>query len=690
MGVSAASLLTAVAVTSFFGGGSAAAPKPLVGVENIVASPAQVEYAGSQHINAPDGILRRGALPKRIFVPALVVALSTLAVVYLVVQCTRILSHSSSAPLGQQRLLAEGGADPPCGGRASGGQETTPATETSPGTLAGRVSLQKSLLQVMEEDRHVLSAEELLELVEAQKALQDTQDRVDVVHRRLVTVEQQITSFHQNVMVPGAIPSISTLAALGKLEERKAVMQKRYSQEQSLLSAMAYQPSQARRAFLKFAGAQASGKPVPEHVAEALAASERVRNPGKVFADVPSPAEGVALLRMADNLRQEMEKLADVIHGVAEVPKNMDPRTVREVAEARAFYAERFQRQLQSVGMSETSVAVQSSLTILKDVLMRSPPQASGPLLSALQESFAGLSLEESEKVKREMDDLKADEGVLLSTSKIAMRAASPTPTYDEGWTLMHRKFAELASTFIVSGGRTVSPHVPEDVRKAYIASVGMCQASLEKFAIKLGPFWKRKTKDLDANLLNSLMEMQHAEKNLSGVLPNGDEEMCPIIGVARECREKMIAAVKWADEIAPLAKAHPLVDKLVGEDLTQIRATVASADEGVVRALDEHAAKLAARAVDELGRALSVPVAQLPFTDGLRVQRLLQIAHEDIRQIHRIIVNAPPSVSFLEANLHALAKALDKHMNPFQPSSGSTKRRSTRSLRKGDSGGKK
>ncbi|KAL8441761.1 hypothetical protein Emed_007491 [Eimeria media] len=696
MRVFAASLLTAVAVSSLIGGGSAAAPKPLIEIDNLVAPPAQVEHVDSQHADVRDGIPRRGELRRRVFVSTLVVALSSLAVVYLVVQCTRFLSKLNSAPFGQQRLLADGGVDPSCGEGATGGaEEATDAAEEEalefepkPTTTAGRVALQKSFLLLTEEERKMLREDDLLGILEAVKMLQYAEDRVEVARQRLVTAEQDITRYHQDVLYPGVTPTTSDLATLGKLEEKKHVCQKRYDQERAFLSSIAYQPQQMRRAFLKYAGSQATSNPLTERVAEALAASERVLNPGKVLPDVPSSTEALALLKMSDSLKAELEDLADKVHGVRPIPPGMDYRAVRSRAEARALYAAKFYRRLAHVGMMETSTAVKSSFGILRDVLIRTPIQR--PPSPTLEQGMAALSVEERE-FKAQIRAVKRDETILLSTSKAASKAAAPTPAREQDWRLMHSRFADLASVFVVSSNRAVSPNIPQDVKDAYAAAVAMCQGAMENLAKKLTPFWKTKTQEMHSELVKAHTDLLRAEEKLVGVFPEVGQDESPIIGIARNCKARMVAATEWLNDIGPLAKAHSFVSKIIGKELGHLSSTIASTDGAVPRALDRHAQALASKVGEELGRAQSHLPGKLPLADGLKMQRILEDCHSDIKAIKILLVDPPKSVTFLEANLHALRKAVDLHLDPTQAGSGSTQtKRSGRLLRKGDSGGKK
>ncbi|KAL8441759.1 hypothetical protein Emed_007489 [Eimeria media] len=692
MRVSAASLLTAVAVSSFIGGGSAAAPKPLMEVDNLVASPAQVEHVDSRHADVPDGIPRRVELRRRVFVSTLVVALSSLAVVYLVVQCTRFLSKLNSAPFGQQRLLADGGVDPSCGEGAVGGDEPVAPPELAPSTLAGKVAVQKSMLQMTEEDRARLPQELLVDVLEARQILQYADDRMAAARQRLLEVEQQITNFNQIVFYPGATPSPKDLAALDRLEQAKQECQQRFHKERDFLSSIAYQPSQTRRAFLIYAGSQATNTPITEPLAEALAATERVLNPGHLFPDVPSSMQTLALIKMSDILKEELEELADMLLGARDLPKGMDYRSVRSKAEVRAQYGARFHRKLTEVGMPESSAGVLGSLNILRDALMKTPVQPPpSSLPPSLEEGMAGLSLED-EKLQAEIRELKHDENILLSTSKAASKAAASNPAHDEGWMLMHSRFFDLAATFVVSSSRTVSPNIPEDVKKPYATAVAMCEAAIERLGQKLRPFWKTKTQEMDSLLLESLMEVLRAEEKRLSVSPEGDDLQSPVFDVAQNCRARVRAATEWLDRLSTVEKAYPFVSKIIGKELGHLRSTITSADSAVPRLLDRHAQALTTVAVAELGRAQRYPASQLPHTDCLRMQRLLEVGQEDIKGIKKMLVEPPKSVDFLQANLNALKKAVDAHMNPTtSSSSGSTRNeRSTRLLRKGDSGGKK
>ncbi|KAL8443559.1 hypothetical protein Emed_006709 [Eimeria media] len=685
MRVSAASLLTAVAVSSLIGGGSAAAPKPLMEVNNLVASPAQVEHVDSRHADVRDGISRRSELRRRVFVSTLVVALSSLAVVYLVVQCTRFLSKLNSAPFGQQRLLADGGVGPSCGEGAAGGEEETrlPA-DLLPSSLEGRVDLQRALLQVTEEDRITLPQQDLLYILDAQKMLREAEDRVGVARQRLVEVEQQITRYHHDVLYPGVTPLTSDLATLGKLEERKQALQQRFNQENAFLSSIAYQPLQTRRAFLKYAISQASGTPLPERLAETLAAAERVLNPGKVFSGVPTTPETYALIMLSDKLRQEVEDLADMVIGVRELPQGMDSSSVRSQAEARAVYMSMFAKKLRNVGMPETSAQVQSSVGILRDALIKTPVQPPSP--SALEQGMAALSLEEVEELKNEVRNVKCDENILLSTSKEASKAAAaPTPADDEGWMEIHKRLVDLATTYVMWSDRTVSPNVPEDVKNAYAVAVKMCQDALQELGQTLTPFWKRKTQEVDSQLNESLTAVLEAEKNLVGVLPEGDAEESPVMDVARNCRTRMIAAAEWTNQLDPLEKAHPFVSKIIGQELSHLKSTFASSDESVVRLLDRHAEALAVTASKELGRVQSYLPGQLPYGDGLGMEDFVKVGRQDIQAIRKIIEDPAKTLNFLEANINALEKALEAHLFPARQTGGSLRRKpSTRLSRKG------
>ncbi|KAL8441760.1 hypothetical protein Emed_007490 [Eimeria media] len=686
------SLLTAVAVSSFIGGGSAAAPKPLMEVDNLVASPAQVEHVDSRHADVPDVIPRRVELHRRVFVSTLVVALSSLAVVYLVVQCTRFLSKLNSAPFGQQRLLADGGVDPSCGEGAVGGEDPAAPSELVPSTLAERVAVQRSNLQVTEEDRAGLPEAAFLNVLEARQILQYAEDRVAAARQRLVQAEQQITIFNQNVMYPGATPSPKDLAALDRLEQKKQECQQKFHQEQEFLDSIAYQPSQERRAFLKYAGSQTSSSPITERVAEILAASERVLNPGKVLPDIASSTETFALIKMSDILKEELEELAGMLLGARDLPKGMDYRAVRSKAEARVEYGAQFHRKLAEVGVPESSARVQGSLNILRDALMKTssqPPPSSLP--PSLEQGMAGLSLG-NEDLQAEIRELKHDEVILLSTSKAASKAAAPNPAHDEGWMLMHSRFSDLAATFVVSSNRTVSPNVPEDVKKAYATAVAMCEAAIERLGEKLRPFWKRKTQQMESELVKAHTEVLNAEEKRLGELPEGDGDDSPVVDVAQNCRARVRAATEWLDRLSPLEKAYPFVSKIIGKDLARLSSTITSADSAVPHLLDRQAQALTTLAVAELGRAQSHPLGKLPLTDGLRMQRILEAGQEDVKAIKKMLPEYPKSVDFLQANLSALKKAVDAHMDPTaSSSSGSTrKKRSTRLLRKGDSDGKK
>ncbi|KAL8441758.1 hypothetical protein Emed_007488 [Eimeria media] len=691
MRVSAASLLTAVAVSSLIGGGSAAAPKPLMEVDNLVASPAQVEHVDSRHADVPDGIPRRGELRRRVFVSTLVVALSSLAVVYLVVQCTRFLSKLNSAPFGQQRLLADGGVDPSCGEGAVGGEDPAAPSELVPSTLAERVAVQRSMLQVTEEDRAGLPEAAFLNVLEARKRLKYAEDRMAVAHQRLVEAEQQISIFNQIVMHPGATPSPKDLAALDRLEQKKLECQQRFHKERDFLDSIAYQPSQERRAFLKYAGSQATSSPLSERVAETLAAIERVLNPGKVFPDIASSTETVALIKMSDNLKEELEELAGMLLGARDLPQGMDHRSVRSKAEARAQYGAQFHRKLAQVGVPESSTGVQGSLNILRDALMRTlvqPPPTSLP--PSLEQGMAGLSLG-NEELQAEISELKRHEAILLSTSKAASKAAAPNPAHDEGWMEMHRRFSDLAATFVVSSNRAVAPNIPEDVNKAYATAVAMCQGTIKRLGEKLTPFWKRKTEEMDSELLNAHTDLLRAEEKRLGKFPEVDGDDSPVMDVARICRARMTAAVEWLNDIGPLEKAHPFVSKIIGKELAHLSSTIVLADSAVPRLLDRQAQTLASMAGDDLGRAQSFSPGQLPLTDSLRMQRLLEVGYADVQAIKKMLPEYPKSVPFLEANLNALKKAVDAHMDPSQAGSGSTRtKRFARLLRKGDSSGKR
>ncbi|KAL8430115.1 hypothetical protein ACSSS7_006135 [Eimeria intestinalis] len=690
MRVFAASLLTAAAVAFLLEGGSAAAPKAFLEVGSAAASLPKVEHVESRHKNAPAGSQRRGELRKKFFLSALVAGLSSLALLFLVMQCTRSLSQLNSSLAGQQRLLAEGGVDPACGAEAPGGEDPIPGQEISPSTLAGKVAVQRNILHLSEEDRNLLTPDELLKVLEAQKNLQATRDMVDAAHDRLVEAEQELTRFHHTMLVKGVAPATRIQAALGKLEEKKATFQKRHIMQRNLLAAMAYQPSQARRAFLKWVDGQSTGRSLPKSVAEAVTAAETVLNPGKVFVDVPSSSQTLKLLEMTDALRAEIEELVKELKGVGETPRRIDPSAAKPMAHALSLKAERFRRKLLAVGMVETAGALHGAMDVLAEA-SNLGASAPGPLLSLdfLEEAFAGLALSEKQKrgpkeMEQELEGVKYDERILLSTSKAAAKAASVIPGDDEGWMSLHRRFVELASAFTVSGRRKVSPQVPEEARQAYVVAVSMCQFSLERLGRHMGTFWKRKTQDLDAQLLGALTDMLRAERNLAGTLPNDDGNESRIIGVARNCRECLVSAMRWHKEIKPLEQAHPLVHDIVGGDVTHLRATASSADQAVGRGLDLHAERLAAMAGDELLRLQSVAPGGLSFLDGLRVQNFLEIAQADWAKMRDFLEDLPAPLSFLEAKLRALESAFAKHMDFLQGSAGSAREKLSKRLFRG------
>ncbi|KAL8443558.1 hypothetical protein Emed_006708 [Eimeria media] len=305
---------------------------------------------------------------------------------------------------------------------------------------------------------------------------------------------------------------------------------------------------------------------------------------------------------------------------------------------------------------------------------------------------MAELSLEEEEKLKSEVSDLKHGENILLSTSKEASKAAAaPTPADDEGWMEIHKRLVDLATTYIMWSNRTVSPNVPEDVKNAYAVAVNMCQRAIERLVEKLTPFWMTKTQEMYSQLNESLTEVLDAEKNLVGVLPEGDDVQSPVMDIAERCRTRMIAASDWTNQLDLFEKAHPFVSQIIGQKLSHLKSTFASSDESVVRLLDRHAEKLAATITEALGRAQSFLPGQLSYADGLGMQDLLKAARQDVRGIHEIIGDPSKTLIFLEANLKALEKALETHLNPTQQRGGSLRRkRSFRLWRKGDSGGKK
>ncbi|KAL8271575.1 hypothetical protein Esti_004481 [Eimeria stiedai] len=688
MWVSAASLLTAIAVASLFEGGAAAAPKLFMGVEDTAALRAEVEHAEGRHVNAPDRRLRRGELRKTVSLSILLMGLSSLAVVCLVMQCTRSLSQLGSAPVGQQRLLAEGGADRLCGGdapggEAPGGEETAPQTQVSPTALDERVAHQAELLLVSEEDRLLLSEEDLAAIGAAAKALQDAQQRVGAVRERLLTVEQHLKNLHQSVSDSELTPPVTVLTTIGMLEEKKQAYQRRYDLELSLLSSMAYQTSQKRRAVLKLAGAHASGRPISERLASTLAACERVQHPGKVFPDLPSPSESVALLEMSNTLREDLERLASLIFGAAEGSEGLRLQALRKAAETKVSEAERFQDQLWSMGMSQTAAAVLGSADTLRDALSKTPAQPLGPLppLASLEESLAELTLSEgtqatAEEIRDEMEKVKRDELALLATSKAADKIVSAWATYDQGWVQLHAKFADLALTLIVSGSRTVSSNVSEDARNAYGMARSMCESSLKRLALKLKPYWLRRTRRVEAPLREALEILSSAEVELAGKFPESDRES-PLVFRVRECSERIDSALKWHEELNALVEGHPFVAYFVGGDVQHLRSIVSAAQESLVRAAEQHVKVLSSMTEDELARIESFPPGHLPFTDGLRIQRVLQVAVKDIEQLKRVAKQrTPSSIMSLEAKLAALKSAFEKQLEAPQCSAGSMRKK--------------
>ncbi|KAL8438514.1 hypothetical protein Efla_006174 [Eimeria flavescens] len=476
----------------------------------------------------------------------------------------------------QEEEGAVGGEEPTQEGSHSGAEQRS---------VVALVSRQLHLLEVAEADTLKLKPEELADIHQARKALQDALRNREALERRLVRMERDLSELREKVKASHPGPKAAVRATLEDLERRKADYEKRLKAEDAQLRAMCLDPTQEARTALKLLVSHKK-REMSQGMAAALAAAERVNAPGKSLRHVASHLEGVEIIRHAREVMNELDATKQQILTTSGPARLRTLTALARPVELRLAEARRLVRQLRLVAMRETARELAESAQSLEEVARSSGIFPTVTPSAELAGQLEGLTLDEHEAraaTEKAVKALVLHERDLLELSGNAQEACSRQPTSDADWMNIHRLFVNAAGVYAVASGHEVPACVP-DVKKArFQKALEMCRKNLIWLNGKLAPWWLQKTQLATRRIVAAHGTLRLNSDNFVSALPTPTGP--PIMGPLERCKVRFDQAREWAQEIRPLVQGLSWTRNVLGPAFTDLEMRLAEAKTMMARA---------------------------------------------------------------------------------------------------------
>lgn len=531
-----------------------------------------------EHVNAQtlhDGTrspplgLRGHPSPNRQLVATVAKVAAISAVALLVLRCMWSLrSILGSLWSAGKRSLAAGGSESCKDAQGDRGSAGSGDESFRVETQLTAVDLQLRAIQLTDRDLECLSAEQQGALAQAKEKLRAAMEKRAELHGKVFAAHHDLSLTDQKLRkaleaggpsVGGTTEEVQGLdTAYAALQEKHRSLLDEQEKMEQHLQQMAWTPVQQARAMTIFANALAHNRPLSQEAAAAMAAAEKIMAPDKILPTIPTPAESVRLLQLADKTVTELKRLCRAIgypsafsEWTAEYARQI-PLAARAVKDAQTLAGN-----LKAVKMNESAKTVEEAVGQLEELLEAAVAKSptSPTLQRGLEEmgisgTAAAHSTGPSAPQARHPEKQAVERRHQLLRMSRELAKALQTPLRSEkAWEDLEARFAEGLATYTLELHHDLPSAVTPDETQAFKVALSMCESSLERADAKLMLRWALVLHKHQAILEQPIMNLQRArEAATAESLVRALDS--PLMDAMTQCRRELNTAKKLSRDL--------------------------------------------------------------------------------------------------------------------------------------------